>query len=518
MSEFPSSRDLATHARLFPDVLGRGLLLLPLLFALAGLCLALAPPANHDVAAIAQFAERWIDGERLYVDLVDVNPPLIFVLHAIPAWLARAVGGNGLFAVGLSVTALLCWSLLLCAWVAPAAEPAGRLLLGLLLPVLLMTLPGNDFGQREHLMVAGGLPYLLLAARRLQGETKVPGRLAVTVTAGILFALKPHFLAIPLLVELALLRERGRAGLRDPLPWLMGGLWALYGLAILLLFPDYLSLIGVLLSTYDAHGGDSTWSVLWGPILAPVALAALCLVPLGLLRGGPLARVASLATVGAMASALIQAKGWTYHAYPVKAVVILQAAWLGLEAARRIGPVARETGRAIGFAAALGTTVLALSSDERPWHRMANAAPDESLVRETLRREAAGGWALVLSPHIAPIHPELNDAGVRQAMRFMSSWVLAVAYQGCPETGPVYHPVAEMGPAERLFLDSLAEDLERHRPALLLVQDSDSLPACDGPFDQLAWLAQSPRAARELELYRPAGRVASFRILRRVSP
>src|SRR5271163_2273464 len=48
----------------------------------------LLPPLDGDVAAILDFAVRMVDGERLYVDLVDVNPPLIFWLNLAPAWIA----------------------------------------------------------------------------------------------------------------------------------------------------------------------------------------------------------------------------------------------------------------------------------------------------------------------------------------------------------------------------------------------------------------------------------------------
>lgn len=59
-----------------------------LLPALLFLPVVLAPPLNHDVAAVLDFSQRWLGGEHLYSDLIDVNPPLIFVLNLIPAGLA----------------------------------------------------------------------------------------------------------------------------------------------------------------------------------------------------------------------------------------------------------------------------------------------------------------------------------------------------------------------------------------------------------------------------------------------
>jgi len=46
----------------------------------------LVPPwtVNHDVAWFVHAAERWLAGDRLYVDLVDPNLPLVTYLTAVP--------------------------------------------------------------------------------------------------------------------------------------------------------------------------------------------------------------------------------------------------------------------------------------------------------------------------------------------------------------------------------------------------------------------------------------------------
>src|SRR5437879_5027889 len=66
--------------RLGPASAGLLRLLPALLPALLFVPFMLAPPLNHDVAAVLSFSERWLAGEQLYSDLIDVNPPLIFVL------------------------------------------------------------------------------------------------------------------------------------------------------------------------------------------------------------------------------------------------------------------------------------------------------------------------------------------------------------------------------------------------------------------------------------------------------
>ena len=190
-----------------------GLGLLPALIpALLFLPVVLAPPLNHDVGAVLAFSQRWLGGEHLYTDLIDVNPPLIFVLNLVPAAVAAWTGLDGTRALQLSLLAYgaLAWRI---GWLVrdrPAEGPAERAFLDVL-PALVLLGAGYDFGQREHLMAIGALPYLLCAARRAEG--KAPGgRFGAALLAGVAFALKPHFLAIPCLVEAAVLISRSRPG------------------------------------------------------------------------------------------------------------------------------------------------------------------------------------------------------------------------------------------------------------------------------------------------------------------
>jgi hypothetical protein len=46
-------------------------------------------PLNLDVAWYFVAARRWLDGARLYVDVLEVNPPLVIWLTSVPAWLLR---------------------------------------------------------------------------------------------------------------------------------------------------------------------------------------------------------------------------------------------------------------------------------------------------------------------------------------------------------------------------------------------------------------------------------------------
>ncbi|MBA3478439.1 MAG: hypothetical protein H0T52_08590, partial [Lautropia sp.] len=71
------------------------------------------PPLNHDAAALLHFSQRWLAGERLYVDLIDVNPPLVFILNLAPAAIARLTPIGAPSALTLCVLAWVAYGFLL---------------------------------------------------------------------------------------------------------------------------------------------------------------------------------------------------------------------------------------------------------------------------------------------------------------------------------------------------------------------------------------------------------------------
>src|SRR5262249_57922068 len=74
---------------------------------------------------------------------------------------------------------------------------------------VLLVLPGPEFGQREHLLVAAALPYLCIFARSLDGgPTQPAGETIAGILAGVGCALKPQFLLAFVLLEI-LGRMRG---------------------------------------------------------------------------------------------------------------------------------------------------------------------------------------------------------------------------------------------------------------------------------------------------------------------
>lgn len=507
--------------------------------AVAFLLIAIAPPLNHDVAAVLHFTERWLAGEPLYARLVDMNPPLVFVLTLLPAAIGAwtpldGVQGMVLSVLGLcAISATLALRLLRHRPGSPISRPVEAACLSATIPLLTIA-AGYDFGQREHLMVVAAMPYLILAARRIEANTPAGhgAVLGCAILAALGFALKPHFLAVPALVEALVLLRRGRRGqaeaaLRDPVPWTMAAVWLLYLAAIPLLFPDYFGQVLPLAWAYYLDiGGFAWWQVL---LTERLGTALMLLLPLSILafrpggaapgeaQGDTLPQVVALAALGATIAAVAQQKGWTYHVLPVRLLAGLLAVALAARWLDRSLPLARATRAAPALAAvaAFAVGLHNLAGAEAPWREITWSWSRGGAIAALLQREAYNERLLVLSPDIFPVHPALNYARAWSTLRTMNLWMVQGVYQDCPASGARYREAWEMPRAESLAWRTVAEDFAAAPPAAILVSLNPGIPRCGGrDFDFLEYFSAHPLFAVTLRRYRLSAEVEGYRLYR----
>ncbi len=122
---------------------------------------------NHDVAWLLHAAARVLAGDRLYVDVADNDPPLIVWLSLAPVLLARTAGLSEILVVRILVILLVACSLALSQAIVRRTWPERPTFRGMVLVLamfVLMPLSGYEFGEREHLLFALILPYLLMAS------------------------------------------------------------------------------------------------------------------------------------------------------------------------------------------------------------------------------------------------------------------------------------------------------------------------------------------------------------------
>lgn len=490
----------------------------------------LFPPINHDAALLLRLAERWIEGDRLYVDMIDVNPPLIVWLLAVPAWLGSvvpAVETPTWFAACVIGAVVVSTALTRAALrrAVPRERGLTRTALPLAAATLLAVLPDYDFGQREHLMLCGALPYVALAAARW-ADRRVPAGLVLAIGAwsGVVFAVKPMFLAVPAAVELALLLRRGLPRtLRDPVPWLIGAAAAAHVGAILLFAPEYLSVaVPMAVELYEPLR-QGRLEVLLGPYLLPAGLAwAVMALVAWRTTDDPLSRVIAIAVPAAIAAAAVQGMGWRYHCLPAVALAVWLGCALATERAERgargalMGPAA-----AAGVAAALMAAVWVPTAVAfRPFERQLEF--DDSLPGRVLgivEEHAGERPVLFMSADPWPTYPVLNYADNTMAMRLPSLWPLPGLYSDCPPGDPVYRPAARMSRAERFVFEGVAADFVRQKPSLVIVQNDFHLWGCQGQrFDFLAYFRRNPAFEAEFRSYAPLATVGNLDVYVRGGP
>jgi hypothetical protein len=410
---------------------------------------AVRSPLKDDIAWLFYVARRWMAGRELYVDVIEVNPPLIIWISAIPLSIANWFDVSPTYTAIPGFAALV----LACAWwSACLLRPKGgifadRLPVFSAIGCVLLLVPGSDLGQREHLLVAAFLPYLIVFARTLSGLAPSRGvSIAAGVLAGLGCALKPQYAMVFAALEGVALYHRIRPWRAAPIA--AGATLTGYVGLVAVVCPAYLRrAVPLALALYGAT--DVSFSDLLretAPLLGAEALALF----LWWRRGELLPRRTLMLTgiVFAMTSnvvCFVDAKDWFYHRLPATVVTLLV---LVLWTAAAI--VHRQPGRTpwrslamAGIAVALFCAGAAQRID--PEMREAVEPRHTTVARlEDLIRENHARTYVAFSEWLALGFPVVNNTGVMWASRFDSMWALKgeVWRAGFDKQAPTEWPVA----------------------------------------------------------------------------
>jgi hypothetical protein len=285
-------------------------------------------PLINDTAWQLWIGAHLNGGARLYVDILEVNPPLWFWIGAAVERMAAATALPGLailaglFALVAAAAVLLIGAILRC--------PRDRLAYELALVATLALTSSFALGQREQFAFITALPYVALIARRAEGRP-LSARLAFAVglfaAAG--FALKHYFALVPLGLEAWLFLRRREFTLHPE--WLALLLAAsAYLVAMALLTPAYFTnMLPILRIAYGGFGGQP---LLLQPAIAVMLLTLLAVRPIRD-RLSPASISAGIAAIAFLFAYLLQRKGFDYQAIPALGCTLacLFAAFAGVE-------------------------------------------------------------------------------------------------------------------------------------------------------------------------------------------
>ncbi|MEO6058079.1 MAG: hypothetical protein ABIQ49_14725 [Gemmatimonadales bacterium] len=484
--------------------------------------------ARPDTGFLLDAAARLLGGARLYTDIVEINPPLIVLLN-VPAVVVG--GGLGLsdilvYRVGCALT-LLGLLALAAVWLRRTLpDERARRRLVLLLAFAYFPLAGQDFGEREHLVVACLVPFLLLgASRALRREVGRADAVVVGLLAGLALALKPHFAVVWLLVTgYLVLKRRVPPARLVPETAAVAGFLAAYGIVVVVFFPQYFGLVRLLAVPYGQFLYDSFFHLLvTGPGAALTLFALLAVLALRQHARHPeVWWLLALGTVGCFLAGAVQQKGLRYHFYPSFALATVLLGLVVTDVARPFPNWVRRVYHTLAVSV-LGTLALVVAAQNAV--QAAGAAHDaerdglEELVT-LVRERAAGQPVFVMSYHIGSAYPLLNYSGARAASRFGHLWILAAAYADALRADePLrYREPAAMPPSERYLVAAVRADLTAARPRLLIVLRHARDVPTNGyrRLDYLAYFARDPAIAAALARYRLLANVGEYAVYERL--
>jgi hypothetical protein len=474
--------------------------------AAAALALRLVLPIATDVSWLLTAGDKTLDGARPYLDFLEVNPPASIWLYLPAVWLARLTGLTAEFVTGALIFAGTFASL----WLALRIAARGRLFPSDILPQLaalfaavLLILPAQTFAQREHIALIAFIPALALYACRASGRPVALDQVVVAgLLAGITVAIKPHLVfALIFAAAVAAFYARSWRPFFAFENWIAALVVLAYGAIVWFAYPAFISDVLPLVSAIYVPVRASLWKFLIHFATPIFALTALVIFALTRSRTpSPPFAILLAAAAGFAVSYYAQQKGWSYHSYPMLALIVAAAV---IAFARRWHGAGNETSIERMRRLASAILVALLAGAAFVWM---NFAVDMRALAETISKSAPRPAILSISADIAVGHPLTRQIGGNWVGRVCSQWIAAGALILKLETGD---------PAARAKLDTyeardramLIEDIRRAKPDIILV---DRIR-----FDWLAWAKADPALAKELTNYRALDTINDVLILRR---
>jgi len=461
--------------------------------------------ANVDVSWFITIAEKWLDGQRLYVDIVDVNPPVSMFLYVVPALLARLSGLPAEF----TVDALVLLSAGLSVWLAARILLDTKLLapgqawpVAALAAIALMIIPAQSFAEREHIALIAFLPALAVSAVRAKGGTpNWPMVIVAGLAAGITVIIKPQFATAQLcMVVASALCVRSWRVVFAVENWIAVGMLAAYAILILMAYPRFFTdELPPVIAGYIPIKEEFFSFIMHAALPLWAAILLLIRQSKGRAMFAPPFCVLLAASVGFCISYVVQQKGWPYQSYPMLALALLALALAFVDR----DPADSQSGQSSRFVA--GLTAALMAAVTFFW---LNIAVDRTAVAAAIREINPHPTMLALSADISIGHPIVRQAGGIWVGRACALWLtLGVETRRSTETLDPQTD-ARLKAYEESDRSMLTEDIASHRPDVILVQIMKDI-------DWLAWARSDPALAEQLQSYRPYKTIGDVLILRR---
>lgn len=280
-------------------------------------------PDFADVSSLLMTGERVLNGEALYKDVRDVNPPFSVWLYLPYAFLQKLTGISAYVWLGIGLVAWVGASVFLLNQVLRdgAAVPLQRrrTMLWVIAGLCLIIMP-SQFAQREHFCAIAALPFLALIGARLQTpyHPRLSTCLIIGAMAASLVILKPHYAVGFGLVLLWLAWQRKDLRLLFvPEALLMAGLTLAYAGSVYLVHPDFIDImLPIVVDVYVLKRAPIDALFLLVALSVAVPLIVSLWIRTSEKETSHFVNVFCLAGLGFLVAYFFMGKGWTYHLLP----------------------------------------------------------------------------------------------------------------------------------------------------------------------------------------------------------
>ncbi len=461
-----------------------------------GLCVALRSglELNHDAAWLMVAAGRLLAGGHYATEFFEVNMPQAIALY-VPAQLLHAdLGLKPSLALELWTLILVMQCLVLIRAVGarsdrvPVRRVASPMWLGWL-ALGLIVLPGNDFGQREHLATILALPFVFMLAADTPSLSPSL-RCYITLLAAIGLYTKPHYALLPwLLLFVSAPFEPWRSRIRSPEVMTLAAVALAEALVLVLRFPGWFICARWADDLYGAYRQPSFWYQLDdSSVIASVV--ALALLALAVARDHAALRSLwpFLASVlYSMVIYLLQGKGWPYQFLPAMLWVFaaLPLCWM---------PVASTSSLAVPNRARMLVipAMLALLAQAAIALRDAPRAADlpHSLIGTTLSAARKGDAVYVFSTSVTAAFPAVVDLDLRWSSRYSALWPLAGIAEALQSPDP--RSRLKLARYAQPLTNAVAADFQRYHPSIVIVDHRPHQFGLPPRFDILGFFEHDP--------------------------
>ncbi len=471
-------------------------------------------------------AHKWLDGKKLYVDIFEVNPPLIYYIYALPVYLSIHVGGlrhyqylTLLGVIAIAFTTFVSLQLIkFHSCFASDKKKQAEFCLLVLSVFISYTIP-LYFMDREHLFLVLAFPYLLRWMPSIPAA-QVPKRIQVMtgVMGGIGFCIKPQCIIIFTGIQLIyLMRERSAAILWSMENIIIYTLGALYIASVFYFTPEYITtVIPMAMATYGVINEN------WGNAFH----ASIILLTFSVTFADFRLRYVSpyrkdilylLELCPFFILYIYTNNGWGYTWSLLRSIILMVTGFVLWEFAylreERLsqgedhkqflfGMRACTINLCVNMAVALATSFYALSAACGDYFECDTAKKFIEDIRAVNGGKMPGSFGTI-SNEVATWAHFSDVTGARWETRFNHLWMLPKFFVSSP------------GFAQRnkwitnYVTHALAEDMKHNRPEIIFVEDTELFYSVHRYVDLVAYLKASPEFEEEWRHYSYAGAIVT---------